>query len=167
VNNPLTTVDPGLYIWTIVVFLVLVLLLRKFAWGPLLAALDRREKMIAGAVDDAKKAREELERVRQDAAQVLVEARREAEAVVSRSRADASQLGAELRKKAADEAAGIVTNAERRIQQETLKAIQQVRAEAVDLSLAIASKVLQRTVTKEDNERLIADVVSSLDKRPN
>ena len=166
-NNPLTAVDPGLYIWTIVTFGVLVLLLRKFAWAPLLAALDRREKMIAGAVDDARKAREELERVRQDAAQVLVDARRDAEQIVARSRTDADRLGAELRKKAADEAAGIVRNAEQRIQQETLKAIQQVRAEAVDLSLAIATKLLHRNVTKEDNERLIADVVNSLDKRPN
>jgi len=166
-NNPLVQVDPGLYIWTIVTFLVLVVLLRRFAWVPLLAALDRREKMIAGAVDDAKKAREELERVRQDTAKVMAEARKEAESIVSRTRSDAELLREELRKKAADEATGIVQNAERRIQQETAKAIQQVRHEAVDLSLAIATKLLQRNVTKEDNERLIADVVSSLDKRPN
>jgi F-type H+-transporting ATPase subunit b len=164
-NNPLVQPDPGLYIWTILTFLVLVLLLRKYAWGPLLAALDRREKMIAGAVDDARKAREELERVKADSAQVLVEARREAEGIVARTRADAEKLREELRKKAADEATGIVQNAERRIQQETAKAIQTVRAEAVDLSLAIATKLLHRNVTKEDNERLIADVVSSLDKK--
>jgi F-type H+-transporting ATPase subunit b len=165
--NPLVQPDPGLYVWTILTFGVLVLLLRKYAWGPLLAALDRREKMIAGAVDDARKAREELERVKVDSAQVLTEARKEAETVVSRARADSAVLRDELRKKAADEAAGIVTNAERRIQQETAKAIQQIRAETVDLSLAIASKILQRNVSKEDNERLIADVVNSLEKRPN
>jgi F-type H+-transporting ATPase subunit b len=165
--NPLVRPDPGLYVWTIVTFGVLVLLLWKYAWGPLLAALDRREKMIAGAVDDARKAREELERVKQDSTKVLAEARKEAEGIVSRTRADAEKLREELRKKAGDEAAGIVTNAERRIQQETAKAIQQIRGEAVDMSLAIASKILQRTVTKEDNERLIADVVNSLEKRPN
>lgn len=165
--NPLVRPDPGLYVWTIVTFAVLVLLLWKYAWGPLLAALDRREKMIAGAVDDARKAREELERVKQDSTKVLAEARKDAEGIVSRTRADAEKLREELRKKAADEAAGIVTNAERRIQQETAKAIQQIRGEAVDMSLAIASKILQRTVTKEDNERLIADVVNSLEKRPN
>jgi F-type H+-transporting ATPase subunit b len=165
--NPLVQPDPGLYVWTILTFGVLVLLLRKYAWGPLLAALDRREKMIAGAVDDARKAREELERVKVDSAQVLTEARKEAETIVSRARADSAVLRDELRKKAADEAAGIVTNAERRIQQETAKAIQQIRAETVDLSLAIASKILQRNVSKEDNERLIADVVNSLEKRPN
>ncbi len=166
-DNPLVQPDPGLYVWTILTFIVLVVLLRKFAWVPLLAALDRREKMIAGAVEDAKKARQELERVRQDAAQVLAEARKDAEGIVARTRADAEKLREELRKKAGDEATGIVQNAERRIQQETAKAIQQVRNEAVDLSLSIASKILHRAVTKEDNERLIADVVSSLEKRPN
>jgi F-type H+-transporting ATPase subunit b len=74
-----------------------------------------------------------------------------------------------MTKKASDDAAGIVQNAERRIQQETSKAIQQLRHEAVDLSVAIASKLLRRNVTKEDNEQLIRDVVSSLDRtgRPN
>ena len=170
-TNPLVLVDPGLYVWTILTFLLLLFLLRKFAWTPLLAALERREKTIAGAVEDARKAKEELERVQQDAAQLLVQARREAEGIVSRARTDAARFSDEMRKKAADEAAGIVSNAERRIQQETGKAIQQLRHEAVDLSVAIASKLLRRNVTKEDNEQLISEVVSSLDTtkttRPN
>jgi len=102
---------------------------------------------------------------------LLVQARREAEGIVSRARTDAARFSDEMRKKAADEAAGIVSNAERRIQQETGKAIQQLRHEAVDLSVAIASKLLRRNVTKEDNEQLISEVVSSLDTtkttRPN
>jgi F-type H+-transporting ATPase subunit b len=168
-NNPLVQPDVGLYFWTIFTFLLLLFLLRKFAWTPLLAALERREKTIAGAVEDARKAKEELERVQQDAAQLLVQARREAEGIVSRARSDAERFRDEMQKKASDDAAGIVRNAERRIQQETTKAIEQLRHEAVDLSVAIASKLLRRNVSKEDNERLIREVVSSLDRtsRPN
>lgn len=168
-NNPLVQPDIGLYFWTIFTFLLLLFLLKKFAWTPLLAALERREKTIAGAVEDARKAKEELERVQQDAAQLLVQARREAEGIVSRARSDAERFRDEMQKKAADDAAGIVRNAERRIQQETSKAIEQLRHEAVDLSVAIASKLLRRNVSKEDNEQLIRDVVSSLDRtaRPN
>lgn len=168
-DNPLVLPDPGLYFWTIFTFLLLLFLLKKFAWTPLLAALERREKTIAGAVEDARKAKEELERVQQDAAQLLVQARREAEGIVSRARSDAERFRDEMQKKAADDAAGIVRNAERRIQQETAKAIEQLRHEAVDLSVAIASKLLRRNVSKEDNERLIREVVSSLDStaRPN
>ena len=162
-NNPLVQPDPGLYIWTIATFLVLVALLVKFGWRPLLDALDRREKLIAGAVDDAHRAKAEFERAKEDASKVLVQARREADAILARTRADSERLRAEAHQKAAEEAAGIVRNGERRIQQETTKAIQQLRREAVDLSMAIASKLLRHNITKEDNEQLIKEVVDHLD----
>jgi F-type H+-transporting ATPase subunit b len=164
VNNPLVQVDPGLFIWTIVTFLILVFLLRRFAWGPLLAALDRRQQTIAAAVEDARKTKEELERVQRESTQMLNESRREAEAILSRARSDAERFREDLRTKAAAEAATITRNAERQIQQETARAIGQLRQEAIDLSVAIASKLLRRTVTREDNERLIQDVIQKLDR---
>jgi F-type H+-transporting ATPase subunit b len=163
VDNPLVTPDPGLFIWTIVTFLVFVALLTKFAWRPLLAALDRREKLIARAIDDSEKARADLERVQQDAATILVDARVEGEAIVTRSRAAADRLGEELRQKASAEAAGILKKAEREIQLETTRAIEQVRREAVELSVAIASKILHRNVSAEDNRALIEDSLRQLD----
>ena len=162
-NNPLVTPDPGLFIWTIITFLVLVALLAKFAWRPLLAALERREKLIARAIDDSEKARADLERVQQDAARILAEARVEGEAIVTRSRAAADRLGEELRQKASAEAAGILKKAEREIQLETTRAIEQVRREAVELSVAIASKILHRNVSAEDNRALIEDSLRQLD----
>jgi len=162
-NNPLVQPDPGLYIWTIVTFLVLVGLLAKFAWRPLLDALDRREKLIAKAIDDAEKARADLERVRQDATKILADARVEGEALVARSRAAADRLGEELRQKASAEAAGILKKAEREIQLETTRAVEQVRREAVELSVAIASKILHRNVSAEDNRALIEDSLRQLD----
>ncbi len=78
-GNPLVQVDPGLYIWTIFTFLVLVFLLKRFAWAPLLKALDERQKTIAAAVDDARQAREQLERAQQDSGKVLAQARVDAE----------------------------------------------------------------------------------------
>jgi F-type H+-transporting ATPase subunit b len=162
VNNPLVQPDPGLFIWTIVTFLVLVWLLAKFAWRPLLAALEQRRKTIAGAVDDARKAKEDLATVQQQAAQVMTEARREADAVVTRTRADADRLREELRTKAAAEAATITKNAEQQIQRETARAISVIREEAVDLSLAVASKILGRTVTAADHQALIDDVIKEV-----
>jgi F-type H+-transporting ATPase subunit b len=162
-NNPLVQVDPGLFIWTIVTFLALVTLLAKFAWRPLLAALEGRQRMIAQAIDDAEKARADLERVQQDAARLLAEARVEGEAIIARSRKAADRLGEELRQKAAAEAAGILRKAERDIQLETTRAIEQVRREAVDLSVAIASKILHRSVTADDTRLLIEDAIRQLD----
>ena len=163
--NPLVQPDPGLFIWTIVTFLVLVALLAKFAWRPLLEALERRQQTIAKALDDAQKARLELERLQRESAEMMAAARVEAEAIVSRSRADAAQLGEELKQKARADAAGIVKNAEKQIQMETARALQQIRSEAVDLSVTIASKILQRNVSKADNEGLIQETLKQVEAR--
>jgi F-type H+-transporting ATPase subunit b len=161
-DNPLVQVDPGLFIWTILTFLVLLTLLAKFAWGPLLKSLDARQETIQKSLADAEKARQELERLNQESAAIINRARAEAEGVVSASRADAERLRSELRDKARAEAEGIIKNAERQIQLETARALEHIRGEAADLSVAIASKIIQRNLTKEDNERLIDEALKQL-----
>jgi F-type H+-transporting ATPase subunit b len=161
-NNPLVQLDPGLFIWTIVVFLVLVTLLAKFAWGPLLQALEARQNTITKALEDAQKAKVELERLNLESEAIIRRARGEADAIITSSRADAERLKEELRQKARTEAEGIVKNAERQIQLETARALQQIRHEAADLGVAIASKLIQRNISKEDNEKLIEDALKQL-----
>ena len=163
--NPLVQPDPGLFIWTILTFLVLVALLARFAWRPLLEALERRQAIIAKSLEDAQEARQELERLQRESAQMMAAARIEAEAIVSRSRSDAEALREELKQKSRAEAAAIVKNAERQIQLETARAVQQIRSEAVDLSVAIASKILRRQVSKEDNEGLIEETLKQVEAR--
>jgi len=163
--NTLVQPDPGLYIWTIATFLVLVALLAKFAWRPLLAALERRQDVIRKSLDDAQQAKQELERLHVESQRILAIARTEAEQILSDTRSDANRFREELKQKAQVEASGIVKNAERQIQMETARAIQQIRAEAVDLSVAIASKLLERNVSKEDNERLIEDTFKQIEDR--
>ena len=161
-DNPLVQPDPGLFIWTILTFLVLVGLLTKFAWRPLLLALESRQQTIQQALDDAEKAKQELERLNQESAQIIRQARVEADQIVAMSRSDAERLREEMRQKARAEADGIVKSAERQIQLETARAIQQIRHEAADLSVAIASKLIQRNLTKEDNEKLIDEALKQL-----
>ena len=163
-NNPLVQPDPGLFIWTIATFLVLLWALRRFAWTPLMNALDAREKTIASAVENAERARAELEKVQANSAHLLAEARRDATDVMARARADADRFRDEMRVKAADEAASITKNAQQQIQREAAKAVEQIRQEAVDLSLAIASKLIKRNLSKADNEQLIQDTVRQLDQ---
>ena len=164
--NPLVQPDPGLFIWTILTFLVLVALLARFAWRPLLQALERRQATIAQSLDDAQRARQELERLQRESAQIMAQARAEAESILARSRSDAEALREELKQKARTEAAAIVKNAERQIQLETARAVQQIRHEAVDLSVAIASKILRRQVTREDNEALIQEALKQVESQP-
>lgn len=161
-NNPLVQVDPGLFIWTIVTFLVLLTLLAKFAWRPLLQSLAAREETIRKSLADAEKARTELERLSHESEAIIRKARVDAEQIVAASRADAERLRGELREKARSEADGIIKNAERQIQLETARALEQIRNEAADLSVAIASKLIQKNITREDNERLIEDALRQL-----
>ena len=164
-NNPLVQPDPGLFIWTIVVFLVLLTLLAKFAWGPLLKALDQRQAAIRKSLDDAQQAKQELERLQQQSDKIVRDARVEADAIISRSRGDAERLREEVKQKARAEADTIVKSAERQIQLETGRALQQIRREAADLSVLIASKIIQRNISKEDNERLIDETIRQVESR--
>jgi F-type H+-transporting ATPase subunit b len=161
-DNPLVQPDPGLFIWTILTFLVLVTLLAKFAWRPLLQALESRQESIRKSLDDAQKAKQELERLHTESAEIIRQSRVEADAIVTRSRGDAERLREEMKQKARAEADAIVKNAERQIQLETSRAVQQIRREAVDLSVMIASKLIQRNLTKEDNERLIEEALAQV-----
>ena len=165
--NTLVQPDPGLYIWTIATFLVLVALLAKFAWRPLLEALERRQELIRKSLDDAHKAKQELEKLNVESQRILAVARSEADQILSNTRSDANRFREELKQKAQVEAAGIVKSAERQIELETARALQQIRTEAVDISVAIASKLLERNVTKADNERLIEETFKQIeDRRP-
>ena len=88
-DNPLVQPDPGLFIWTILTFLVLLFLLAKFAWRPLLAALESRQEDIRKSLDDADRAKRELEQVQEESNRIVTKARANADAIIASSRADA------------------------------------------------------------------------------
>jgi F-type H+-transporting ATPase subunit b len=163
--NPLVQPDPGLFIWTIVTFLVLLTFLAKFAWKPLLEALETRQNAIRKSLDDAQQAKTELERLHVESGHIIQKARVDAEAIISQSRVDGDRLREEIRAKARTEADHIVKNAERQIQLETSRALEQIRREAVDLSVMIASKIIQRNLSREDNERLIDEALKQVEGR--
>jgi F-type H+-transporting ATPase subunit b len=161
-NNPLVQPDPGLYIWTIITFLVLVALLARFAWRPLLEALERRQAAIRQSLDDVRQAKQELERVHAESSRILAEARSKADEILTATRDDAYRFRDELKDKARLEGAALVQAAERQIQMETARARQQIRRDAIDISVEIASKLLERNVSAADNERLIDDTLQRL-----
>jgi F-type H+-transporting ATPase subunit b len=162
VDNPLVKVDPGLFIWTIAVFLLLAWLLRKYAWQPLLKALEERQKTIDAALEHAHEAREQLEKAQANASQLMAQARSEAEAFLVQARTDANALRLELRDKAAAEAESITKNAEKQIQREAAKAVETIRKEAVDLSVAIASKLIRRQVSAQDQDALLQESLKEI-----
>jgi len=161
-NNPLVQPDPGLFIWTILTFLVLLVLLSKFAWGPLLAALQARQERISQSLDDAKRANEEMERVKRESSEIIRQAHVEASAIVSTSRTDAERVREEGKQKARTEAAAIIASAQRQIEAESVRARDEVRRDAADLAVAIASKLIRRNISVEDNRVMIDEMIGRL-----
>ena len=156
-DNPLVQPDPGLFLWTILTFMVLLGLLARFAWKPLLALLDRREEMIRQSLDDAQEAKQELQRLQQESKEILSKARVEAQSILAQTRSEAEKLKGEIKQKAKAEADSILRDAEKQIQVETEKAIAVLKNEVVDLSLLVASKLIRRNLSKEDNQSLIEE----------
>ena len=91
-NNPLVQLDPGLFVWTILTFLVLLGVLAKFAWNPLLKMLKDRENLIRSSLDDAEKAQMELARLNSEREDIINKARSEAQTILAEGKAAASKL---------------------------------------------------------------------------
>jgi F-type H+-transporting ATPase subunit b len=155
--------DLGNAIWTLAIFVIVVVVLGKFAWGPVLALLRQREEFIHRSLSDAKRDRDEAEARLKDYAAKLQSAHAEALTIIEQARRDSERVREELRQRAKAEADKLIANAQNQIQVETTRALQQIRHEAVDLSVAIASKLLQRNISKDDNEKLIADALRQIE----
>jgi len=162
-DNPLVQPDPGLFIWTILTFLVLLGLLAKFAWKPLLTALESRQEAIKKSFEDADRAKQELARLQDESAAILKQARIEADSILAKTRSDAERFREELKAKAKEEADTMVRNAGQQIQLQTRQAVQQVRREVGDLAVIIASKLIERNLAKEDNDRLITETLNQIE----
>lgn len=160
--NPLVQPDPGLFIWTILTFLILLFLLAKFAWNPLLAMLDKREETIRKSLDDAEKARLELEQLQKKSEEIIAQARSEAQTIVQEGKVIAERLKDDVLNKAKDKSDEIVANAQKIIQAEKDRAIGEIKAEAVDISINIASKLIAKNLSKEDNKQLIEDALNRI-----
>jgi F-type H+-transporting ATPase subunit b len=162
-DMPLVQPDPGLAIWTIITFLVLLYLLAKFAWKPMLRALEARQETIKKSLDDAQQAKQELERLNRESAEIIKNAHAEAESIISKSRSEAEKLREEMKQKARTDADAILREAQRQIETETGRALRQIRGEIAEMSVAIASKLIQRHFSMEDNSQLIEETLKQME----
>ena len=164
-DNPLVQVDPGLYIWTIVIFLALAFLLMKFAWKPLLAMLEKREDNIRQSLLDAGKARDDLVNVKEDTEKLLSEARTESQAIVAAGKKTAKRMKDEIIDKAQTKSDALLVDAKKQIEIEKDRAIADVKMEVVNLSMEVAKKLIRKNLTKEDNLKLINESLSSINPK--
>ena len=160
-DNPLVQLDPGLYVWTILTFLLLFFLLTKFAWKPLLKALAEREEKIRSSLEKADEAQQKLERLGAEGEEIIGKARAEAQSIVSDGKKASEKVRGEIETKAKEKANTIGAQAEKQITAEKEKAISDIRSEVAALSIQIAEKLIRKNLSQKDNMALINE---SLDK---
>lgn len=155
--NPLVQLDPGLFIWTIITFLILCYVLAKFAWKPLIKMLDDRENMIKSSLEDAKKAKMELERLSEESEAITLKARSEAQSILAESKAAAEKVKDDIIAKSKEQAIKIRDDAQKQIQVEKDKAISDIKQEVVNLTISVAEKLINKNLSDLDNKSLIED----------
>ena len=147
----------------IVNFLILVLVLAKFAYKPLLKAMADRQARIAGDLASAEKERQAAEQLRQDLQQQMLETRAQAQAVIDKAIKTAEQMKQEILDEARAEHARMLKNAQLEITRQTDSAMAGIRSEVVALTVAAASKIIEKEMNKETNEKLVTDFIEKLD----
>jgi len=161
-GNPLTRFDPGLLLWTIITFVVLVLLLRWKAWPPIVKALRDREEAVRGAIEEARRHRLEAEKLLDEHKAMMVAARRETAALFEQGRRDAERVRQELLEKARHEQQEVVEQGRRQIAQETRSALASLQEKTVDLALAASEKLLRRTLDGDAHRRLVEEALKEI-----
>jgi F-type H+-transporting ATPase subunit b len=137
----------GTIFWMSIVFLTLVFILGKFAWGPIMKSLKEREDTITDALKSAERAKEEMSKLQADNQKILAEARNERDLLLKEAREIKDKIIAEAKGQASVEAAKLIENAKTAIESEKLSAINQIKAQVAELSVEIAEKILSKELS--------------------
>ncbi len=155
--------NPGLMVWTLVIFIILMFVLSKHAFKPLFAAVEAREKALEDAIAGAARDREEAAQLLAQQRAQLEAARTEAQTIIADSRATAERMRGDLIAQTKQQQEEMIEQARRAIESEKTAAIETLRREAIDLAIAGASRVIEQNLDSEGNRQIVESFLSSLD----
>jgi F-type H+-transporting ATPase subunit b len=164
-GGSLTDVQPGLIFWTLVTFVIVAFVLRRVAWGPLLQAVADREKQIQSSIDAAKKERAEAEKLLSEQKTAIAAARAESAESLRKTQSDMEKLREELMGKSKKEAEELKADARKTIEAEKLKAVADLKNEAVTLAIQIAEKLLAEKLDDGKHRALAEQFVADIQKQ--
>ena len=156
--------DWGLQLWTLVAFVVLLVLLTKFAFKPIAQALDRRGEAIKKSIEDAEKQRAEAKKLMEDYQKQVADARNEAGKIMEEARQLGERVRKEVVEKANSEASAVAQRAQEEIQRQKEKGIQEMKDTVAALSVQIASKVIEKEVNEATHRQLVENLIKDLGK---
>ena len=154
--------DPGLVIWTWLIFFALLLFFRKFGLGPLISSMEEREELISEAVKEAKKTKRELAEINSTRDKILAGAKKEMESIIREGRRKSEETAQLIIDEAKKNAEKMISDARSEIESERRASILKLKEELVDLSLLAAAKVSERDLGDDDNKRYVNKIVMEL-----
>jgi F-type H+-transporting ATPase subunit b len=161
--NPLIEVNPGLMIWTIICFLGVLFVLKRWAFGPIQSMIDARRERIQASLDEADRARDEARSLLEEHRKLIGQAKSESEEILSEARRIADAQRERVRAETEEDRQRRLEETRRQIEQATQAALGQIRDEVGKLSLAAAEKITRKSLTGPDQQRLIDEALAEID----
>jgi len=161
--NSLITVTPGLMIWTLVCFLIVYFVLKRFAFGRIQQVIDDRRERIRHAIEQAESARDEAAKLLDEHRSLIVQARTQAEEILKEAHNVAEAQGERMRDEIDSDRKRRFAETERQIAAETQRALEQIRSEVAELALLAAAKVTGKALDADDDRRLVEQAIAELD----
>jgi len=161
-ENPIFKPEPGLIIWTLVSFFILLVLLKKVAFPQILKAMKKREETIRQQLEETQKTKKEAEALLDEYKRQLAEARSEAQKIINDGKSLGENMRKEIVQKAQAESNQIVKRAQEEIELQKQKAILELQEKIADLSIMAATKIINKSLNTEDNRRLVEEYVSKV-----
>jgi F-type H+-transporting ATPase subunit b len=161
--NPLIEVRPGLMIWTIICFLVVLVVLKKYAFGPIQQMIDARRESIQQAIAEADNAREEARKLLEEHRKLIGQAKSESEEILGEARRVADAQRDRVKQETEEDRQRRLEETRRQIEQATAQALGQIRDEVGKLSLLAAEKITRKSLTDAEQQRLIDEALAEID----
>jgi len=163
IKEGLLRVDPGLLLWTVITFLVLLLILWKAAWKPIVNALDTRAEKIRSGIENAEKARQESEKVLVEYKTLLASAREESSKIIAHAREDGEKIENAIVEKATKEAQELLERTKKELAIAKESALNALKDDIVLLSTEIASKIIERNLKPEDQSSIVRETLNRIE----
>jgi F-type H+-transporting ATPase subunit b len=162
-SNPLIQVTPGLMIWTIICFLIVLVVLKRFAFKPIQQMIDQRRDRIAQAIEEADQARAEAHRLLEEHRKLVADAKGEGEEILAEARRIADSQRERARQETEEDRMRRLEETRRQIDQATQQALGEIREEVGRLSVLAAEKITRKSLTEADQQRLIDEALAEID----
>lgn len=163
--DKLLTPDIGVIFWTIVTFLVVLFILGKFAWKPIIRAIDEREKSIKDDIEKAERTRKEAEELVNTQKKLLEESRKESAMMIEEGKRTAEKAKSDIMEQAKRSEREIVEQGQKKVEQEARKAIQGIKEHAADLAIVVAKKLIVSSMNEKEQKKLVEDYLKELSER--